>query len=921
MADEQIIYVSPEEELTNVRERLEQAPARHITLVIPPQTHLRSHVGWRVLHARMRELGKELQIISADRQIRAVAKAVGFRVADSLESPSNKSRPPSRPGRSTSGGKTSLRPRSAPSRRSSDRPQQVQQPSRRADARPASPAGTRDHEGPPYKGGRPPSSLRRPQGSPQVTGKEETESKISSASEGITGKGADFASSTFGADEYEGPNDSPQLPQDWAGGEEYDFHIETTPSASPRLPAQDDEDFTDSFIDHYNQAQLIRQHFRAEEPTPQDDPKGGSSDVQAGRKVDVDRPYKAGSQNRQPAFQQRDEDPYAYYMEDIHPVSLPEQHGSATVEDLDSGVPDLSDTPTDILDGQIEDLGDEGNILIQPEGMFPDTAASRSGSAGNYEGLEEWDEPMPEEPEKPFSRRVYGSRPPGSRSGNLRPQLPEPNIDDEDMLPPVADRPTLVRPPISARRSGTLRPAVPGNRGPQPVTPQTRGGSAKSPSSQAKKPAKKGRVVTTSPQGKKPIAAPQTRTPRKNNRKTLVAFLCLVALFLILVGLFYFVPAAQITISLPSHALTAGPLHFSASTNAQDKAHNTVASEVLSYDKSVTGQGNATGTRQVGNASARGLVSFTNRGAQAVDIPTGTVLSTSSGIEFATTADALIPPAGSNSPNPPVPVQAVMTGNNGNVAAGSITVIPSDSLKTIAQNNAVSTSSLNLSITNPDALTGGGAVPAASVTASDITTEKTTLNKELQADANSWLAQKVHTSDIAGTPAQTESVTTTPTNGNVTNDGKFSETLHLHMTVLVIRAGALQAAATAQLNAMALKMTPAYTLVVGQPVTLSKMKSTASKDGSSISVALNATGQIVQQVSEQNIRSTLTGKTIDQAKSDISNGLGGLHNVLNTTISVSPGFLTILPFRADRITIILKAVPTTPPPTKGVPNG
>jgi hypothetical protein len=77
----------------------------------------------------------------------------------------------------------------------------------------------------------------------------------------------------------------------------------------------------------------------------------------------------------------------------------------------------------------------------------------------------------------------------------------------------------------------------------------------------------------------------------------------------------------------------------------------------------------------------------------------------------------------------------------------------------------------------------------------------------------------------------------------------------------------------------------------------------------------------VQQVSEQNIRSTLTGKTIDQAKSDISNGLGGLHNVLNTTISVSPGFLTILPFRADRITIILKAVPTTPPPTKGVPNG
>jgi len=40
MADEQIIYLSPEEELTNVRERLEQVKARRIILVIPPQTHL-----------------------------------------------------------------------------------------------------------------------------------------------------------------------------------------------------------------------------------------------------------------------------------------------------------------------------------------------------------------------------------------------------------------------------------------------------------------------------------------------------------------------------------------------------------------------------------------------------------------------------------------------------------------------------------------------------------------------------------------------------------------------------------------------------------------------------------------------------------------------------------------------------------------
>ncbi len=86
MTDEQIIYLSPEEELTNVRERLERAQAKRIILVIPLQTQLRSHVAWRLLSSRTRELGKDVLVISSDRQIRSVAKAAGFRVADSQES-------------------------------------------------------------------------------------------------------------------------------------------------------------------------------------------------------------------------------------------------------------------------------------------------------------------------------------------------------------------------------------------------------------------------------------------------------------------------------------------------------------------------------------------------------------------------------------------------------------------------------------------------------------------------------------------------------------------------------------------------------------------------------------------------------------------------------------------------------------------
>ncbi|HYX50555.1 MAG TPA: hypothetical protein VE843_12470, partial [Ktedonobacteraceae bacterium] len=60
MTKEKIIYLGPEEEMTNVRERLENADAGSIILVIPPQTHLRSHVGWRLLRSRVRELGQDV---------------------------------------------------------------------------------------------------------------------------------------------------------------------------------------------------------------------------------------------------------------------------------------------------------------------------------------------------------------------------------------------------------------------------------------------------------------------------------------------------------------------------------------------------------------------------------------------------------------------------------------------------------------------------------------------------------------------------------------------------------------------------------------------------------------------------------------------------------------------------------------------
>ncbi len=79
--NEQKVYIDPDENITMVRQRLEHIESQYIALIVPPQTHLRGQVVWRLLYARAKELGKEVSIISTDPQIRALARSVRFDVA------------------------------------------------------------------------------------------------------------------------------------------------------------------------------------------------------------------------------------------------------------------------------------------------------------------------------------------------------------------------------------------------------------------------------------------------------------------------------------------------------------------------------------------------------------------------------------------------------------------------------------------------------------------------------------------------------------------------------------------------------------------------------------------------------------------------------------------------------------------------
>lgn len=78
--NEQVLYIGPDENVTDVRQRLDQTDAQHITLVVPSQTQLRGQVTWKLLSARAQERGQDICVMSNDPYIRAMAQSVRFRV-------------------------------------------------------------------------------------------------------------------------------------------------------------------------------------------------------------------------------------------------------------------------------------------------------------------------------------------------------------------------------------------------------------------------------------------------------------------------------------------------------------------------------------------------------------------------------------------------------------------------------------------------------------------------------------------------------------------------------------------------------------------------------------------------------------------------------------------------------------------------
>ena len=225
---------------------------------------------------------------------------------------------------------------------------------------------------------------------------------------------------------------------------------------------------------------------------------------------------------------------------------------------------------------------------------------------------------------------------------------------------------------------------------------------------------------------------------RGGGRRTPIAVgLAVLALALLVgvVGAYLFLPSATIVVTPKTE--TIGPIELTVvadpSTTEPDVSARTVPAELLSVEVTTSDTFRATGKR-VEEKAATGTVRFLNKDFTSSNtIPAGSIVSASGGIRFRTNESVtvgaarlvgftIVPKTAS------VGVTAVKPGPEGNLEPNTILTIPKGA------------SPLTLSVTNPDATTGGTRDEFAKVKQGDVDAALATLRLALQADFEDQVA-------------------------------------------------------------------------------------------------------------------------------------------------------------------------------------
>ena len=412
--------------------------------------------------------------------------------------------------------------------------------------------------------------------------------------------------------------------------------------------------------------------------------------------------------------------------------------------------------------------------------------------------------------------------------------------------------------------------------------------------------------VPPPPRGPSPrssAALPVVGGPVRSNRRfggygAFIGVLVVVALIgvLALAAAVIVLPQATITVAPP--LITVGPVSRTVTADPTaieaDPGAGIIPAELVTIPLAAGGEFTATGVK-VTETKARGSVTFTSYDTSAANtIPGGSVVATPDGVQFRTLKSIVVPAAKIKGPTKIDPgqasvrIEATKVGTGGNVAAGTVTRVPS------GENGAL------LDVLNPSATSGGDRSESPRVSQEDVDVAVAELTKEIEGQMATALA------DPATAPAGLTLIEETATTGKLKASpavanlvGKNIQTFKLALsgsgTVIAVDTGVLDPLAADALTAAVPKGAVLF------PESVRTTIGTPTVDGGVVSFEVGATGQAWQPLDEAALLATVRGRSVLEAED-------ALAEYGKVAIDVWPFYVATIP-QGDRATL------TVVPPT------
>ena len=414
------------------------------------------------------------------------------------------------------------------------------------------------------------------------------------------------------------------------------------------------------------------------------------------------------------------------------------------------------------------------------------------------------------------------------------------------------------------------------------------------------------------PRERQPVPQVGRRPAAPPDRRLLAIALGLVAL-LLAGGVAGYTLLPSATVTLVPAVERVGPIELSVTAQSgitqPDPTRLLVPARTFTFDLDVSDTFPATGVK-VDEVAATGEVTFSSLDTGSSNtIPAGSTVSTQSGIDFRTNERADLPPAEIGivdgkfvviPSTAKVGIDAVVPGPTGNVAAGTIVVVPKTE------------NPKRTSVTNAKPTTGGAHIETKQVIQADLDAAVASLTNELKTAFEDKVAAREGVPEGTTLFAETEVLgEATPSVDPATLLDKLSDTFDLGMTakgtVVGVDPSPVSTLAEARLRS---SVKDGFSLLEDS---IDIEPGTPLVTGSTITFPVTASAWAARDLDVSALRARIHGLGLPQARTV-------LREYGDATITVWPDWVTTIPTNDDRLSFTITAPPAPSPSTRPTPR-